>query len=74
MMNTLKNLLTEFRTSEDGATLVEYGIALVLAVSVGAGALSVLATNVNQNMTDACETIGDAASCTVAETEEETPA
>ncbi len=71
MTTLMKKLLNDFRKSEDGATLVEYGIALVLAVSVGAGALSVLATNVNQNMTDACETIGDAASCTVAEVEEE---
>jgi len=45
--------LGHFRRSEDGATLVEYGIAIVLAVIVGTGALITLAGQVSTNMGEA---------------------
>lgn len=38
---------------DEGATLVEYGIAVVLAVIVGTGALITLAGQVNTNLGDA---------------------
>ena len=41
MMN-LKTLLARFRKDERGVTLVEYGVAVALAVLVGAGALTTL--------------------------------
>ena len=39
MTNTLKKLIARLQSCDEGATLVEYGIALGIAVSVGAGAL-----------------------------------
>ncbi|SMY06132.1 Flp family type IVb pilin [Flavimaricola marinus] len=53
MTNSFSKLLSKFRRDEKGVTLVEYGIALVLAVSVGVGALSTLADDVDDEMTSA---------------------
>lgn len=50
MRSTLKGLFGRFARSESGATLVEYGIAVVLAVIVGTGGLIALANQVNNNM------------------------
>lgn len=50
MYNTLVSFLSRFRRDEDGATLVEYGIALSLAVAVGAGAMSQLGGDVKSNI------------------------
>lgn len=41
----MKTLLKKFARSESGAALVEYGIALLVVILVGAGALLVLAEN-----------------------------
>jgi Flp pilus assembly pilin Flp len=38
-----KNLISKFRRDEDGAALVEYGIALLVVILVGGGALLTLA-------------------------------
>lgn len=53
MRNALTNLLSRFRKDEDGVTLVEYGIALVLAISVGSLLFTVLADQVKTNINDA---------------------
>lgn len=50
MRSTFKNLMGRFARSESGATLVEYGIAVVLAVIVGTGGLILMADQVNGNM------------------------
>lgn len=50
MRNALTNLFIRLRRDEKGVTLVEYGIALVLAVSVGSGALTTLADGVSDEM------------------------
>lgn len=50
MRSTLKGLFGRFARSESGATLVEYGIAVVLAVIVGTGGLIAMANQVNNNM------------------------
>ncbi len=50
MRSTMKNLMARFARDERGATLVEYGIAVVLAVIVGTGGLITLAGQVNNNM------------------------
>ena len=50
MRSTLKTLTARFARSETGATLVEYGIAVVLAVIVGTGGLILMADQVNGNM------------------------
>ena len=53
MFKFLSSKLRSFRRDEEGVTLVEYGIAIVLAVLVGTGALITLAGSVEQKMFDA---------------------
>ena len=53
MFTKVRSFLTRFRRDEEGVTLVEYGIAIVLAVTVGTGALLTLAGNVNSNLGEA---------------------
>ena len=53
MRSTLKGLFGRFSLDEKGATLVEYGVAVVLAVIVGTGGLIAMANQVNGNMTAA---------------------
>jgi Flp pilus assembly pilin Flp len=50
MRFTLKSLMSRFARDEKGATLVEYGIAVVLAVVVGTGGLIFMANQVDSNM------------------------
>lgn len=50
MYKTIKTLLGRFRRDEKGVTLVEYGIAIALAVTLGVGALSLLATDIGTAM------------------------
>ncbi|SDL42202.1 Flp family type IVb pilin [Aliiruegeria lutimaris] len=42
-----------FAKDERGVTLVEYGLALTMAVGVGAGVLGVLATDLDNKMGEA---------------------
>ena len=49
MMN-LKNLARRFRKDERGVTLVEYGVAVAVAVLVGVTGLSGLAGNINDSV------------------------
>lgn len=53
MMNFLKKTFARLMKDEKGVTLVEYGIALTLAVAVGTTALSGLATSVDTKMGEA---------------------
>jgi len=53
MTNHIKNLFTRFKSCDEGATLVEYGIALSIAVAVGAGAFVTLGDNVAVNAENA---------------------
>jgi pilus assembly protein Flp/PilA len=50
MTNFLKKTFARLLKDEKGVTLVEYGIALTLAVAVGVGALSTLATDIDAEM------------------------
>ena len=50
MRTTILKLLSRFRRSDAGVTLVEYGIALTLAVIVGTLALTTLAGDVTGEM------------------------
>ncbi len=50
MRATILKLLGRFRRDDAGVTLVEYGIALTLAVVVGTLALTTLAGNVTGEM------------------------
>ncbi|MDI3334882.1 hypothetical protein QKW60_00510 [Defluviimonas aestuarii] len=59
MRSTLMMKLRSFRTDEEGVTLVEYGIALTLAIIVGVSALTNLGTNVSDEMVDACTVLNN---------------
>lgn len=50
MMNTFKKAVANFRRSESGATLVEYGIALTIAIGVGATAFGTLSSNTSASV------------------------
>lgn len=52
-MKNLKKSFARLMRDEKGVTLVEYAIALTLAVVVGAGALTVLGGDVDAEMTEA---------------------
>lgn len=46
MYNAFLSTFIRLRHSDEGATLVEYGIALGLAIALGGGALTVLGNDV----------------------------
>lgn len=50
----MRDLFIKFRKSEDGATLVEYGVALLVAIIVGGTALVNLGGQAADNMTTSC--------------------
>lgn len=50
MRATISNLINRFRRDEEGVTLVEYGIAILLAVAVGGSALVTLARTINTEL------------------------
>ena len=55
-MNTyLRKFFVSLRRNERGATLVEYGIALFVAITVGGALLTDLAGTTSTNFTDADE-------------------
>ncbi len=54
MRDALTKLFARFRKDEEGVTLVEYGIALILAVTVGVTVLGGLAGEVNGQLSEAC--------------------
>ncbi|MCV6595414.1 MAG: hypothetical protein OIF48_20890 [Silicimonas sp.] len=53
----MRDLFINFRKSESGATLVEYGVALLLAIVLGGGALVTLANQTDANMDAACDSL-----------------
>ena len=53
MFNKIHTFQSKFRRDEDGATLVEYGIALTLAILVGGTALTQLGNDVSASMSSA---------------------
>lgn len=58
MFTKVRSFLTRFHRDEKGVTLVEYGIALTLAVAVGTVALSNLSTAVSGKMNAATTAMG----------------
>ena len=50
MYDKLLNLMIRFRHDDEGVTLVEYGVAVALAVVVGTLALTALGTDITQAM------------------------
>jgi len=55
----MRELFMRIRKSESGATLVEYGIAMIVAIIVGGTALVTLAGGVNTNLDNACDVTKD---------------
>jgi len=55
MRISLMKKLRSFRSNDEGVTLVEYGIALILAVTVGTTTLAILGTDVGAKMTEASD-------------------
>ena len=53
MKDALLKLYIRFRHDDSGVTLVEYGIAIALAVSLGTLALTTLGTEIGNAMTAA---------------------
>ena len=53
MKDFLLKTMIRLQSDDEGATLVEYGIALGLAITLGAGALATLAGDVGGAMTAA---------------------
>lgn len=53
MRTKLTSLFRRFSRDDRGVTLVEYGIALILAISVGTVALTNLGTDVSGQMDEA---------------------
>ena len=49
----MKNIIANFIREEDGAALVEYGLALLVVILVGTVALNTLATDTNTLFTGA---------------------
>lgn len=50
MFDALLKTFIRFRHCNEGVTLVEYGVAVALAVSVGVGALTLLGTDITDAM------------------------
>lgn len=59
MLSKLTSLFARFSRDEKGVTLVEYGIALILAIAVGTLALTNLGAEVSGQMDDAQAAMGD---------------
>ncbi len=53
----MRVLVSKFFINESGATLVEYGVALLVAIIVGGTALSLLADDVDASMDLACDSM-----------------
>ena len=50
----LLNILARFRKDESGASMVEYGVALLVIAAIGVGAMTILGNAVSANVTAAC--------------------
>ncbi len=60
----MKNMIKTFLREEDGAALVEYGLALLVVILVGTGALTLMAGDTSDLFTGA--STATAAACVAA--------
>ena len=58
----MRDLFIKFRKSEDGASLVEYAVALIVVVIIGGAGVLVLGQNAGSLAEAGCETVGIAGS------------
>ena len=61
MITKLYSAYDRFLKDEDGASMVEYGVALLVVVAVGVTAMTLLGGAVLLNVQDACTALGLAA-------------
>ncbi|MES0827676.1 Flp family type IVb pilin [Ruegeria sp. SCP11] len=54
----MTKLLTIFVTEESGAAIVEYGLALLVVVSLTVTAFTFLGDQTDENVTGACSALG----------------
>lgn len=52
-------MLRRFKTDQSGATLIEYGIGMLIAIIVGGAALGTLVDQVENNFDAACKGLVD---------------
>ena len=57
----MRDFFMKFRKDESGATLAEYGIALIVGIVLGGTALGVLATDIDTQVRKPGTIYGDAA-------------
>ena len=58
MLNSIRKIFVQLRRDERGATLVEYAIALLIAIGVGGVVANSLAGKAQDNFCDADEVMG----------------
>ncbi len=58
----MRDLFIKFRKSEDGASLVEYAVALIVVTIIGGAGVILLGNNAGALAEMGCETAGIAAS------------
>jgi len=56
----MTKLFKKFARDEDGAAIVEYGLALLVVASIAVGAFGALGTQTNTNVGAACAATGAA--------------
>ena len=59
MRHALLNTLSRLRRDEKGASLVEYGVALLVVVTVGVGTISLLGGATAENIADGVSVLQD---------------
>ncbi len=58
MITKLYSAYARFLTDEDGASMVEYGVALLVVAAIGVTAMSLLGGAVLLNVQSACTALG----------------
>ena len=56
----LANILLHFHNEEAGASMVEYGVAVLVVAAIGAGAMTTLGGTASTSITSACAVLGAA--------------
>ncbi|WP_338548437.1 Flp family type IVb pilin [Roseovarius phycicola] len=56
----MTKLFKKFARDEEGAAIVEYGLALLVVASIAVGAFGALGTTTNTNVGTACAAVGAA--------------
>lgn len=57
-------ILKRFLKSEKGASMVEYGVALLVVTAIGVTLMNTLGEEVEANVVDACNAVGGTGTCT----------